>query len=220
MPAAFGHGETHKSIVARVLTAYWRQGDITAAGKHATDQLLLRLEYLIFDGSAADLAVRSGSSTTASDFSFEEELSLSLDYVSVDPIVPGARPDDAIFQRPLLRQRILKKVHSKTAPCNGSTAVDVFPNALLAAQELSFGSIRVRHMNAIDDVLIANNIVHSANGEKTESYNCIWGWQHPALEGKGENLVQKTENHEQREVRDGATTPTLGLFSFCGGVGY
>ena len=37
-------------------------------------------------------------------------------------------------------------------------------------------------MDAIDDILIANNIANSANGEKTESYNYIWTWQDAAGE--------------------------------------
>lgn len=50
--------------------------------------------------------------------------------------------------------------------------------ALVAVQSLSFGSTKVRHLDAIDDVLIANNIANSANGEKTtESYNYWWAWQ-------------------------------------------
>lgn len=35
-------------------------------------------------------------------------------------------------------------------------------------------------MEAIDDILIANNIASSANGEKTESYNYWWSWQDAA----------------------------------------
>lgn len=48
---------------------------------------------------------------------------------------------------------------------------------MVAVQHLSFGSTKVRHLDAIDDVLIANNIANSANGEKTESYNYWWTWQ-------------------------------------------
>ena len=54
--------------------------------------------------------------------------------------------------------------------------------ALHAVQDLSFGSTLVRHMDAIDDVLIANNIANSANGEKTESYNFWWSWEDAAGE--------------------------------------
>jgi phosphosulfolactate phosphohydrolase-like enzyme len=40
----------------------------------------------------------------------------------------------------------------------------------------------VRHLDAIDDVLIANNIAHSANGEKVEGYDYWWSWQDTARE--------------------------------------
>lgn len=52
--------------------------------------------------------------------------------------------------------------------------------ALIAVQQLSFGSTKVRHVDAIDDIQIANNIANSANGEKTESYNYWWIWQDSA----------------------------------------
>lgn len=48
---------------------------------------------------------------------------------------------------------------------------------MIAVQHLSFGSTKVRHLDQIDDVLIANNIANCANGEKTESYNYWWSWQ-------------------------------------------
>lgn len=35
-------------------------------------------------------------------------------------------------------------------------------------------------MEQIDDILIANNIANSANGEKTESYHYWWSWQDAA----------------------------------------
>ena len=37
-------------------------------------------------------------------------------------------------------------------------------------------------MDAIDDIMIANNIANSANGDKTESYNYWWSWQDAAGE--------------------------------------
>ena len=62
--------------------------------------------------------------------------------------------------------------------------------ALLAVQELSFGSTKVRHADAIDDILIANNIANSANGEKVESYNYWWVWQDKA------GQIQKNLEHQ------------------------
>ena len=64
-----------------------------------------------------------------------------------------------------------------------SFLTDIIPHiALVAVQELSFGSSRVRHMDAIDDIMIANNIANSANGDKTESYHYWWSWEDAASE--------------------------------------
>lgn len=139
----------------------------------------------MFDGTAADLAVRSGSCTTASDFSFETSLYDACKNVFVATVPRGARPDDNIFDRPILRRRSVRRFNrKKKAQINwdDNEAVDCFPNALQAVQELSFNSSKVRHLDAIDDILIANNVIHSANGDKTESYNYMWSWQDTAGE--------------------------------------
>jgi hypothetical protein len=78
---------------------------------------------------------------------------------------------------------------------------NTFPSALFAVQELSFGSSRVRHMDAIDDIMIANNIANSANGDKTESYNYWWSWQDAAGE------IQR--NLERMRSTDSATNSLL-----------
>jgi len=179
LPAIFTAEKFTDMVAAKVLTGYGNRDDITPAAKHAVDQLLLRLKYLNFDGTAADLAVRCGSSTTASDFVLDEDSLRDLQGIYVDPQKPGARPDPNIFDRPLLRRRAMRDRNGNYHRQNAGPA-ESFPNALQAVQELSFASNKVRHMDAIDDILIANNIVHSANGKKTESYNCIWMWQDDA----------------------------------------
>ena len=67
--------------------------------------------------------------------------------------------------------------------------------ALLAVQPLSYGSLKVRHMEPIDDILIANNITCSAKGEKTESYNYWWSWQDaaPSIQEKLERKEGKSK---------------------------
>lgn len=75
--------------------------------------------------------------------------------------------------------RYLMVIKFKLAPMKLTPSL-VLHLALIAVQELSFGSTKVRHLDAIDDVLIANNIANSANGEKTESYNYWWIWQDSA----------------------------------------
>jgi hypothetical protein len=92
----------------------------------------------------------------------------------------GAKPCDDIFDRPILRSRKPRK--GNRAPWDNRAAISVFPSALQAVQQLSYGSVKVRHIDPIDDILIANNIAKSANGETTESYNFWWSWEDTASE--------------------------------------
>jgi len=216
-------------VAAKVFTAYRNRRDITPAGRHAVDQLLLRLNYLHFDGTAADLAVRSGSSTTASDFVLDDPLLRALQSVYVSPQKPGARPDEDIFDRPLFRRKaIVRDRHGnqQTTPRNVAQGpIDSYPNALQAVQELSFASKKVRHIDAIDDILIANNIVHSANGDKVESYNYIWTWQDDQTARSG-GIVEEQRSNEslfpfggQAIGRDALLPGPLHiLHSLCGAV--
>jgi hypothetical protein len=149
--------------------------------------LLKRLDYLSFEGSSRELAKASrSSSAVASDYTLDKTLGELVNMMVVDAPEAGARPDPNIFNRPLLHRSALtmmmtatskKKKKNKELPLEEQESVKTFANALQAAQDLSFGSTKVRHLEAIDDVLIANNIVHSALGEKMESYNCIWSWR-------------------------------------------
>jgi len=136
------------------------------------------------------------------DYAFDESLFEAADAIIVEKRKHGARPREDIFDRPILRSKASKR-GTHQAPWENGAAVSLYPNgknvlpyvlhvcvigldsfspcfytpALIAVQHLSFGSTKVRHLDAIDDVLIANNIANSANGEKTESYNYWWSWQ-------------------------------------------
>lgn len=83
--------------------------------------------------------------------------------------------------------------------------------ALIAVQQLSFGSTKVRHLDAIDDVLIANNIANSANGEKTESYNYWWSWQE-----NGDNIQQRFSNLRSESSSMFGVFPSMQQDSFGG----
>ena len=72
-----------------------------------------------------------------------------------------------------------------------------FGNALIAVQQLSYGSIKVRHTSeSIDDIAIANDIAKSANNEKSECYNFLWTWEDTKLNNDGERL--ESPNVEQQ----------------------
>jgi hypothetical protein len=151
-------------------------GNITGPGLHAVQQLILRLEYLIFEGSSEDVAESNGSGVVAADLIFSDDLLAAADKIFVERITPGAKPRQEILLRPILRSRPPAK-GSRLVPWDNYAAIDSFPSALLAVHELSFASSKVRHIDSIDDILIANNLANSANGEKTESYNYMWSWQ-------------------------------------------
>jgi hypothetical protein len=125
LPAVYGNDDKIKgtgSLAAKVLTSYIHMESITPAGRHAADQLLLRLRYMQFKGSVAELVT---GPMTAGDYSFDDELLKSAENIVVEKRSHGARPSDGIFDRPILRSR---------APKNGSRApwenrtVRVFPN--------------------------------------------------------------------------------------------
>eukprot|EP00978_Attheya_sp_CCMP212_P007561 scaffold17461_cov53-Attheya_sp.AAC.10 len=145
---------------------------ITPPGRHATEQLLLRKGHLTFGGSVSELGSVDEAGPSKSDFSFSGDLLRGVSHVVMEQRQSGVRPLDEIFDRPIVRSRPPKR-----GSLQHETTVRSFPSALHAVQELSFGSSKVRHMNAIDDIVIANNIASSAKGLKTESYNYYWSWK-------------------------------------------
>lgn len=61
LPGSFGSDDKIAgtgSLSAKVLTSYILMENITSAGRHAADQLLLRLRYLCFRGTMSDLVRR------------------------------------------------------------------------------------------------------------------------------------------------------------------
>jgi hypothetical protein len=156
-------------------------GNITGPGLHAVQQLMLRLEYLLFEGSPEDIVESNGSSMIATDLIISDDLLAAADKFFVERITSGAKPRQEILLRPILRSRPPAK-GSNLVPWDNYAAIDSFPSALVAVHELSFASSKVRHIGSIDDILIANNLANSANGEKTESYNYMWSWQDTARE--------------------------------------
>lgn len=62
--------------------------------------------------------------------------------------------------------------------------MSTFANALIAVQQLSYGSLKARHSNAIDDIAIANKIAHCANHETPEGcHSFLWAWEISKIDG-------------------------------------
>ena len=171
------------SLAAKIFIAYRDLEHVTPAGEHAAQQLLLRMAYLIFEGSAVDSIAKifEGRTWVESDFLLSGKLLRAARDVVVHKVQSGAKPLSAVFDRPILRRRISAQERRARLWTNHSSS-DSFPSALVAAQEFSFGSTKVRHDSAVDDIQIANNIARSANGETNESYNYLWSWKDKANE--------------------------------------
>jgi hypothetical protein len=178
LPALFTSPDTQGSLTDKVLSSYLGMSNVTPTGRHAAEQILLRCKHLVFKGRMADLAA-PGSNPSVSDMAFDDDLLSKAEKILVAERPHGAKPRDDIFDRVILRSRAPRK-GNKSAPWDNLASVSAFSSAIHAVQQLSYGSTKVRHIDAIDDILIANNISNSANGEKTEAYDYWWSWQDKA----------------------------------------
>eukprot|EP00934_Nitzschia_sp_Nitz4_P005873 Nitzschia sp. Nitz4//scaffold30_size153850//84539//87009//NITZ4_002782-RA/size153850-augustus-gene-0.60-mRNA-1//1//CDS//3329547276//5863//frame0 len=171
LPEMYSSEETVGLLVAKILVAYKDAPATSDLGLHAAEQILLRLTFLQF--ATDDRPV----------VAFPEKLLAKAENVDVGTLKSGATPNPEIFHRPILRARKPKRgVNTRGGPWENKHGVSLFANALQAVQQLSFGSIKVRHVDDIDDIKIANMIADSANGEKTQSYNFLWAWEDKASE--------------------------------------
>lgn len=199
LPSWLDDEDEEKSLSAIVVTSYLHKTDITPAGQHAADQLMLRLKYMVFEGDVEEIVPHEGECLSVSDLVFEDDIMAKLTLIQLGQRVHGAKPREDIFDRPILRRRKPKDGNTE-APWDNQASVSVFPSAIQAVQQLSFGSLKVRHVGGIDDILIANNIAKSANGQRTESYNFMWSWEDLACE------IQLNMKKRQRSFDNGRAT--------------
>lgn len=149
---------------------------------------------------------------TRIDVDWDAEMVAKLREINIDsfPLVCGDKPCGDIFHRPILRSRKPRNGVESKAPWNNNlAAISIFPSALHAVQQLSYGSTKVRHADTIDDIKIANQIAASANGERTESYNFLWTWEDKATE------IQR--NLERQTSMEGNGSNLFSRFSRSGG---
>jgi hypothetical protein len=94
-------------VTEKIFTSYLHMEDITPAGRHASDQLLLRLKYLVMD----EANVSGGGAITvppgieSSDFELHEIVLEKAHNIIVNARETGTKPCDDIFTRPILRFR-------------------------------------------------------------------------------------------------------------------
>ena len=154
-----------------MLAAFARTKSLTAAGKHASRQLVQRVAHLRFGSSNRDTALSSGT-FELSDFLLPSELLKLTKLICLPPDLGGLKPTPDVYSRPLFRRRA-----PRSGELWGSSNVEWFPNALIASQDVIFKSIVKRPDVALDDIEVANVIAHCADGETAEAYEFIWAWQ-------------------------------------------
>lgn len=116
------------SLAAKILTSYIHMGSITPAGRHAADQLLLRLRYLSFKGSVSELTSNTDNSRILqTDYTLDESLIQAAEAIIVENRKHGARPRDDIFDRPILRSKAPKR-GTHQAPWENGAAITTYPN--------------------------------------------------------------------------------------------
>ena len=90
----------------------------------------------------------------------------------------------------------------------------MFANALIAVQQLSYGSIKTKRSSSasIDDVAIANSIARCASHEGASgSHNFLWAWEDAkrkenysgessTLVGSNRNAWCETDSRSSRDV--------------------
>lgn len=147
LPYTLGRDYNVRSLVAKVLIALKDRFDITPATQHAASQLLLRIKYLVFVDTDAAQAGPKGYRRMTADCCLDSALVTAAKHVVVaERVRSGVPPRADIFNRGVIRSK-------------SGGASDDFPSALHAVQELSFGSTKVRHVDAIDDILIGKLLV-------------------------------------------------------------
>jgi hypothetical protein len=157
----------------------------------------------------------AGTDVHPLDLTLDPTLRLAVETLPfTDTLDKGEHPHSDIFDRPIIRccphQR---NAPALSLPWRNQAHVALFPNALAATKDLSFNSTKVRHLDRIDDILIANNIAQSANGDKTESYNFIWSW-HDAVQ----NIPHNAEEQSSFELivsSPKSSNPFATFFGIC-----
>lgn len=162
----------------------------------------------------------------STDLELDADVLERLNAITIGARKHGAKPYVEIFHRPVLRSRMPRNGLESKAPWNNLATVSIFGSAIQAVQQLSYGSLNVRHADPIDDIQIANNIADSSNGVRTESYNFLWTWEDKASEIQ-RNLERQSSSEANSSTlfsrfswsSDSATQETqsmfFGSFSIC-----
>ena len=106
---------------------------VTPAGRHAADQLLLRLRYLWCKGTATPTSSKKDvgggfwNKDQESDYVLDNALLEAADRIVVSKRCHGARPRKDIVDRPILRGPAPKRDDPR-APWDNRASVRVYPS--------------------------------------------------------------------------------------------
>jgi hypothetical protein len=163
---------------AKIFFSYLCLEDISAAGRHAAEQLLLRMPFLSVGGEMKSITGRTRF-LQPQDLAFHLMILTRLEEVQVGKLKYGATPSSDILYRqiacsPLPQKKAYNGAEVSFFAQDGS--VTVFANAILAAQHISFGSVIAQQANSIDEIRIANTLAESAN-RRSSAYGYLWYWE-------------------------------------------
>ncbi|OEU12141.1 hypothetical protein FRACYDRAFT_244402 [Fragilariopsis cylindrus CCMP1102] len=220
-------------LAANILTTYLRSsednnnksdaGVKTSAGCHAAKELLLRLKYMNFRNHNPN-ACRKTCRVIPEGLKINYVLLAKIKRVRIPDRKHGSKPNPVIFHHPVLRYQKPLSTKSGRMPLWNNynpAAVSIFANALLAVQQLSYGSIKGRRSSQhrsssvpIDDIAIANKIVHCANNKMEVCYNFMWAWEDFKIKDTHED---EDEDDDMRESNKSKFT-SQGLFGCVEGI--
>jgi hypothetical protein len=195
LPESLGMGYNSRSLVAKVLTSLLENRSSTLAAQHAATQLLLRLKYLILDDTDAVTTGTGLRRSLVPDYGFDRSTTFIAKQMSVaNKVRSGAKPRVDVFTRRIVRCDVLR---------NGQELV--FPSAVDAMQEVSFGSVYAKHAGPMDDIWTANNIADCADGKRPACYGFSWSWADP-----------QATHHRGGRKKNSLLAFALGMHTMCG----
>ena len=220
-------------LAANILTTYLRRSEDnnnksdadvkTSAGCHAAKELLLRLKYMNFRNHNPN-ACRKTYRVIPEGLKINYILLAKIKRVRIPDRKHGSKPNPAIFHHPVLRYQKPLSTKSGRMPLWNNynpAAVSIFANVLLAVQQLSYGSIKGRRSSQhrsssvpIDDIAIANKIVHCANNKMEVCHNFMWAWEDFKIKDTHED---EDEDDDMRESNKSKFT-SQGLFGCVEGI--
>eukprot|EP00536_Pseudo-nitzschia_multiseries_P011380 jgi/Psemu1/289649/fgenesh1_pg.383_\ len=215
-------------LAAKILFSYLSLSKIPPAARHAARQLLLRVKYLKF-GKNRLLASKEAIPNVVSsvDLKIDYILLAKIKRVQLSDWKYGTEPDALIFQRSVLRRRKPHNWERSLSP-EGEKKKDInwvelssvvmFESALIAVQQLSYGSVKVRRSSSelIDDIAIANDIARSANNDKSGCYGFLWAWEDAKISDRddqdGDNdVIRKSAMYNEDRLLYQSIVEGIGL---------